>query len=185
MRDGSAATGSLSSPDGLSEEWATTGSAPGPAARLASLATRLDSIVDTLSDGPAISDQPRYRPHSPTGRKLPWGEPGENEAPSGSAWGGSTTQTGSTPKAPGILIAAGQSHPPGNFCRSAPRGRRLQEDLVLGRHFVCSHVGGDDLRDELREHARAGWRFGYPFAILLMAGVCVSLYFIFKRRDWL
>ncbi|WP_327660884.1 MULTISPECIES: magnesium and cobalt transport protein CorA [unclassified Streptomyces] len=30
-----------------------------------------------------------------------------------------------------------------------------------------------------------GWGFGYPFAIGLMAAVCVSLYFIFKRRDWL
>ncbi|MYV96456.1 Loki-CTERM sorting domain-containing protein, partial [Streptomyces sp. SID1034] len=30
-----------------------------------------------------------------------------------------------------------------------------------------------------------GWGFGYPFAILLMAVVCVSLYFIFKRRRWL
>ncbi|MGK5548419.1 magnesium and cobalt transport protein CorA [Streptomyces sp. URMC 127] len=29
------------------------------------------------------------------------------------------------------------------------------------------------------------WAFGYPFAILLMAVVCTSLYFIFKRRDWL
>ncbi|MGW0905669.1 magnesium and cobalt transport protein CorA [Streptomyces sp. NPDC002853] len=29
------------------------------------------------------------------------------------------------------------------------------------------------------------WMFGYPFAIGLMAVVCVSLYFIFKRRDWL
>lgn len=29
------------------------------------------------------------------------------------------------------------------------------------------------------------WTFGYPFAISLMAIVCVSLYFIFKRRDWL
>ncbi|MER5184943.1 magnesium and cobalt transport protein CorA [Streptomyces sp. NPDC002896] len=29
------------------------------------------------------------------------------------------------------------------------------------------------------------WTFGYPFAIGLMAVVCVSLYFIFKRRDWL
>jgi magnesium transporter len=29
------------------------------------------------------------------------------------------------------------------------------------------------------------WAAGYPFAILLMAGVCVSLYFIFKRRHWL
>lgn len=30
-----------------------------------------------------------------------------------------------------------------------------------------------------------GWRFGYPFAIGLMGIVCVSLYLIFKRRDWL
>ncbi|MFE5737108.1 magnesium and cobalt transport protein CorA [Streptomyces celluloflavus] len=29
------------------------------------------------------------------------------------------------------------------------------------------------------------WGFGYPFAIGLMAVVCVSLYLIFKRRDWL
>ncbi|MGP8298500.1 magnesium/cobalt transporter CorA [Streptomyces inhibens] len=29
------------------------------------------------------------------------------------------------------------------------------------------------------------WGFGYPFAIGLMAVVCVSLYFVFKRRDWL
>ncbi|MEV0124694.1 magnesium and cobalt transport protein CorA [Streptomyces sp. NPDC050703] len=30
-----------------------------------------------------------------------------------------------------------------------------------------------------------GWAFGYPFAIVLMGIVCVSLYFVFKRRDWL
>jgi len=29
------------------------------------------------------------------------------------------------------------------------------------------------------------WAFGYPFAIGLMALVCVGLYFVFKRRDWL
>ncbi|QCX79899.1 Magnesium transport protein CorA [Streptomyces sp. YIM 121038] len=29
------------------------------------------------------------------------------------------------------------------------------------------------------------WAAGYPFAILLMGVVCVSLYFVFKRRDWL
>ncbi|GAA3774211.1 magnesium and cobalt transport protein CorA [Streptomyces coacervatus] len=29
------------------------------------------------------------------------------------------------------------------------------------------------------------WSFGYPFAIGLMAVVCVSLYVVFKRRDWL
>ncbi|MFF8726147.1 magnesium and cobalt transport protein CorA [Streptomyces sp. NPDC015171] len=30
-----------------------------------------------------------------------------------------------------------------------------------------------------------GWGFGYPFAIVLMAVVCTSLYVIFKKRDWL
>ncbi|MCX3060925.1 magnesium and cobalt transport protein CorA [Streptomyces beihaiensis] len=29
------------------------------------------------------------------------------------------------------------------------------------------------------------WSFGYPFAIGLMGVVCVTLYVIFKRRDWL
>ncbi|MGR4880835.1 magnesium and cobalt transport protein CorA [Streptomyces sp. LARHCF249] len=29
------------------------------------------------------------------------------------------------------------------------------------------------------------WVFGYPFAVALMAVVCLSLYLIFKRRDWL
>ncbi|MER5774571.1 CorA family divalent cation transporter [Streptomyces sp. NPDC002039] len=29
------------------------------------------------------------------------------------------------------------------------------------------------------------WTAGYLFAILLMAVVCVSLYVIFKKRDWL
>ncbi|MEV6841404.1 magnesium and cobalt transport protein CorA [Streptomyces sp. NPDC051133] len=29
------------------------------------------------------------------------------------------------------------------------------------------------------------WAFGYPFAIVLMAIVCASLYIIFKRKDWL
>ncbi|MFF5503664.1 magnesium and cobalt transport protein CorA [Streptomyces roseolus] len=29
------------------------------------------------------------------------------------------------------------------------------------------------------------WAAGYPFAVLLMAVVCTSLYVIFKRKDWL
>ncbi|MFF3669275.1 magnesium and cobalt transport protein CorA [Microtetraspora malaysiensis] len=29
------------------------------------------------------------------------------------------------------------------------------------------------------------WLFGYPFAVALMAMVCVTLYLVFKRRDWL
>jgi magnesium transporter len=30
-----------------------------------------------------------------------------------------------------------------------------------------------------------GWTYGYPFALALMAVVCVGLHVIFKRRDWL
>lgn len=29
------------------------------------------------------------------------------------------------------------------------------------------------------------WTYGYPFAIGMMAAVCLSLYVVFKRRDWL
>lgn len=29
------------------------------------------------------------------------------------------------------------------------------------------------------------WATGYPFALVLMAVVCTSLYVIFKKRDWL
>ena len=29
-----------------------------------------------------------------------------------------------------------------------------------------------------------GWRLGYPFALLLMAGIAVGLYILFKRRGW-
>jgi magnesium transporter len=30
-----------------------------------------------------------------------------------------------------------------------------------------------------------GWMFGYPFAIALMGAVCLSLYVMFKRREWI
>ncbi|GGX08003.1 hypothetical protein GCM10010353_24480 [Streptomyces chryseus] len=29
------------------------------------------------------------------------------------------------------------------------------------------------------------WALGYPFAVALMGAVCLSLYLIFKRRNWL
>ena len=29
------------------------------------------------------------------------------------------------------------------------------------------------------------WRFGYPFALVLMAAVCLTLYTLFKRRNWI
>ncbi len=30
-----------------------------------------------------------------------------------------------------------------------------------------------------------GWRYGYLFAVALMAAVCGALYLLFKRRGWL
>jgi magnesium transporter len=30
-----------------------------------------------------------------------------------------------------------------------------------------------------------GWRLGYPFALVLMLGVSVTLYLLFKRRRWI
>jgi len=30
-----------------------------------------------------------------------------------------------------------------------------------------------------------GWELGYPFALALMAAVCLALYLLFKRRDWI
>lgn len=29
------------------------------------------------------------------------------------------------------------------------------------------------------------WAGGYPFAVVLMAAVCTSLYVVFKKKDWL
>ena len=39
--------------------------------------------------------------------------------------------------------------------------------------------------DELRAHARAEWRFGYPAVLLLILAVCVGLYVRFRRVGWL
>ncbi|MGW1023638.1 magnesium and cobalt transport protein CorA [Streptomyces sp. NPDC002577] len=36
-----------------------------------------------------------------------------------------------------------------------------------------------------REMPELHWVLGYPFALVLMAIVCASLYLIFKRKDWL
>ncbi|WNC03096.1 magnesium and cobalt transport protein CorA [Streptomyces sp. CGMCC 4.7035] len=36
-----------------------------------------------------------------------------------------------------------------------------------------------------REMPELHWVLGYPFAVVLMAGVCTTLYLIFKRKDWL
>lgn len=65
------------------------------------------------------------------------------------------------------------------------RGRQLQEGLVLGGHLVCTQLVGTIYGMNFDHMPELHWVHGYPFAILLMAVVCTSLYVIFKRRDWL
>ena len=36
-----------------------------------------------------------------------------------------------------------------------------------------------------REMPELGWGLGYPFALVLMAGSSLTLYLVFKKRDWL
>lgn len=55
----------------------------------------------------------------------------------------------------------------------------------MGCHFVCSHFVGTIYGMNFESMPELGWSFGYPLAICLVGMVCVSLYVIFKRRDWL
>ena len=66
-----------------------------------------------------------------------------------------------------------------------PAERGAEEDLGLGGDPVRPHADRDDLRHELRAHARAPLALGYPFALGLMLAMCVSLYLLFKRRNWI
>src|SRR3712207_213463 len=36
-----------------------------------------------------------------------------------------------------------------------------------------------------RDMPELSWHLGYPFALLLMLGVSLALYVVFKRRDWI
>ncbi|AZM56276.1 magnesium transporter CorA [Streptomyces sp. WAC 01529] len=70
---------------------------------------------------------------------------------------------------------AGQRHQVDNFKKISSWAAILFAPTLVGTIYGMNF----DTMPELK------WAFGYPFAILLMAAVCVSLYFIFKRRDWL
>lgn len=52
---------------------------------------------------------------------------------------------------------------------------------ILFAPTLVGTIYGMNFRDMPELH----WALGYPFAILLMAVVCTSLYVIFKRRGWL
>ena len=55
----------------------------------------------------------------------------------------------------------------------------------LGRHTVRAHANRDDLRYELRLHARVGLAARLPLRPVLMAFTSLMLYLIFKRRGWM
>lgn len=69
-------------------------------------------------------------------------------------------------------------------------GQRVEDDIfkkisawaaILFAPTLVGTIYGMNFEDMPELH----WAAGYPFAILLMAVVCVSLYVIFKKRDWL
>ncbi|WP_282612916.1 CorA family divalent cation transporter [Streptomyces sp. GESEQ-35] len=72
-------------------------------------------------------------------------------------------------------IAAGQSRQADNFKRISSWAAILFAPTLVGTIYGMNF----DRMPELH------WVLGYPFALVLMAIVCTSLYLIFKRRDWL
>ena len=67
----------------------------------------------------------------------------------------------------------------------AGRQRGRPQDLRVRRHHRRPDGDRRHLRDELRVHAGAEWRFGYPLVLLVIVLSCVLLYRAFKRNGWL
>ena len=66
------------------------------------------------------------------------------------------------------------------------QNEEIKKISVVGGHPLRPHTGRHHLRHELRHTCRScTGRSATPSRSLLMAVVCVSLYVIFKRRDWL
>jgi magnesium transporter len=72
-------------------------------------------------------------------------------------------------------VATGQRHQVDNFKKISSWAAILFAPTLGGTIHGMNFANMPEL----------GWSFGYPFAIGLMGVVCVSLYVIFKRRDWL
>ncbi|AWZ06717.1 magnesium transporter CorA [Streptomyces sp. ICC1] len=72
-------------------------------------------------------------------------------------------------------MRAGQRVENDNFKKISSRAAILFAPTLVGTIYGMNFEDMPELK----------WAGGYPFAILLMAVVCVSLYIIFKKRDWL
>ncbi len=67
-----------------------------------------------------------------------------------------------------------------------PRAEPDHQDLFGRRRRVpAADARRLDLRDELRGDAELTWRFGYPYALILMIASALLPYVYFKRRGWL
>lgn len=92
--------------------------------------------------------------------------------------------------------------------RSADRARELQDQLASILQVNAALIGQKQNEDTKKISAWAailvvptlvagiygmnfhnmpelGWRFGYPLSLALMAGLCLGLYAVFKRKNWL
>ncbi|ORT58088.1 hypothetical protein BKD26_19400 [Streptomyces sp. CB03238] len=78
-------------------------------------------------------------------------------------------------KAPHQSISAGQRVEGDDFKKISAWAAILFAPTLVGTIYGMNFESMPEL----------GWSFGYPFAVGLMGMVCVSLYVIFKRRDWL
>ncbi|MFJ6718999.1 CorA family divalent cation transporter [Streptomyces sp. NPDC091259] len=72
-------------------------------------------------------------------------------------------------------ISAGQQREGDDFKKISSWAAILFAPTLVGTIYGMNFENMPELK----------WAAGYPFALLLMAVVCVSLYVIFKKRDWL
>ncbi|HEV8555560.1 MAG TPA: CorA family divalent cation transporter [Actinophytocola sp.] len=74
-------------------------------------------------------------------------------------------------------------------CNASPKPAtpktKNSKDLRLGRHPLRPTLIGTIYGMNFPHIPELHWTLGYPFALLLMAAVCASLYLIFKHRGWL
>lgn len=72
-------------------------------------------------------------------------------------------------------VSAGQYHQVDNLKKISSWAAILFAPTLIGTIYGMNFTHMPEL----------GWTFGYPFAVGLMGVVCVILYLVFKRRDWL
>jgi len=104
-----------------------------------------------------------------------WGARGENEPRNARRSRKALKDAFAQARGPLEPITAGQRPQVDNFKKISSWAAILFAPTLVGTIYGMNFEDMPEL----------GWSLGYPFAIGLMGVVCVSLYVIFKRRDWL